>query len=152
MVDELEKEESKGFKVQDRRRFTDQGEAREEGGDDEQETVETGRSEESQAAHREAGTTDTEPSLGATLGDLPPINFSTFIISLSTQALMLLGEISDPETGVAQKDVAVAKQTIDIIAMLEEKCRGNLDENEERLLKEVLYNLRMRYVEAVRQK
>jgi hypothetical protein len=147
MGDELEKEEGKGFKVQDRRRFTEEGEARKEGGDDEQETVAASGGKESQpAAHREPGATDTE------LRDLPPINFSTFIISLSTQALMLLGEISDPETGVAQKDVAVAKQTIDIIAMLDEKCRGNLDDSEERLLKEVLYNLRMRYVEVVRQK
>ena len=148
MADELEKEEGKGFKVQDRRRFTEEGEAREKGNDDEQETVETepGGAKESQAAYGEAAAADTE------LRDLPPINFSTFVISLSTQALMLLGEISDPESGVAQKDVAVAKQTIDIIAMLDEKCRGNLDDSEERLLKEVLYNLRMRYVEAVRHK
>ncbi|MCY4441552.1 MAG: DUF1844 domain-containing protein, partial [Deltaproteobacteria bacterium] len=82
--------------------------------------------------------------------ELPSINFSTFIISLSTQALMHLGEMSNPVTGKLEKDVAVAKQTIDIIGMLGEKSKGNLDETEEQLVREVLYNLRMRYVEAVR--
>ena len=63
---------------------------------------------------------------------------------------MHLGEMSNPVTGEMEKDVSVAKQTIDIIGMLSEKSRGNLDENEEQLLREVLYNLRMSYVEAVR--
>ena len=63
---------------------------------------------------------------------------------------MHLGEMNNPVTGTVEKDVAVAKQTIDIIGMLGEKSKGNLDETEEQLLREVLYNLRMRYVEAVR--
>ena len=63
---------------------------------------------------------------------------------------MHLGEMSNPVTGEAEKDMAVAKQTIDIIGMLGEKSKGNLDESEEQLVREVLYNLRMRYVEAVR--
>ena len=63
---------------------------------------------------------------------------------------MHLGEMINPVTGKVEKDVAVAKQTIDIIGMLGEKSKGNLDETEEQLVQEVLYNLRMKYVEAVR--
>ena len=138
MAEETDTE--KGFKVQDKRRFTDEGEAREQPPAGEQpppETVTETRAEPvgDAAVHRD---------------ELPSIDFSTFIISLSTQALMHLGEMIDPVTGNVEKDVAVAKQTIDIIGMLSEKSRGNLDETEEQLVKEVLYNLRMRYVEAVR--
>lgn len=136
----------KGFKVHDRRRFTDEGEAREQ-----QPAGEPAPPEEQPPA--EAGAETRAVPVGDP-GDhrdeLPSIDFSTFIISLSTQALMHLGEMSDPVTGNVEKDVAVAKQTIDIIGMLSEKSRGNLDEAEEQLVKEVLYNLRMRYVEAVR--
>ena len=136
----------KGFKVHDRRRFTDEGEAREQ-----QPAGEPAPPEEQPPAEAGAETRAVpvgDP--GDQRDELPSIDFSTFIISLSTQALMHLGEMSDPVTGNVEKDVAVAKQTIDIIGMLSEKSRGNLDEAEEQLVKEVLYNLRMRYVEAVR--
>ena len=138
-----ETDTQKGFKVHDKRRFTDEGEAREqsEGPD------------EAAAGHRQDAETETPrepPAEASDRQDLPPIDFSTFIMSLSTQALMLLGEIGDPATGRVEKDVAVAKQTIDIIGMLSDKSKGNLDETEERLVQEILYNLRMRYVEAVR--
>ena len=138
-----ETDTQKGFKVHDKRRFTDEGEAREqsEGPD------------EAAAGHRQDSETETPtepPAEASDRQDLPPIDFSTFIMSLSTQALMLLGEIGDPATGRVEKDVAVAKQTIDIIGMLSDKSKGNLDETEERLVQEILYNLRMRYVEAVR--
>ena len=136
----------KGFKVHDRRRFTDEGEAREQ-----QPAGEPAPPEEQPPAEAGAETRAVPVGDPADRRDeLPSIDFSTFIISLSTQALMHLGEMSDPVTGNVEKDVAVAKQTIDIIGMLSEKSRGNLDEAEEQLVKEVLYNLRMRYVEAVR--
>jgi len=140
MTDETEA--PKGFKVSDRRRFTEEGEAREE--------------QEAPAEAAGEGPTDPDPApepareAGDPHEELPSINFPTFIISLSTQALMHLGEIGNPVTGKVEKDVAVAKQTIDIIGMLSEKSKGNLDENEEQLVREVLYNLRMKYVEAVR--
>jgi hypothetical protein len=83
---------------------------------------------------------------------LPEINFSTFIISLSTQALMHLGEIADPLSGKVNKDIPVAKQMIDIIGMLKDKTKGNLNAGEERLTEEILFDLRMKYVEAVKKK
>ena len=141
-MSEEETDAPKGFKVSDKRRFTEEGETR-----GEQETRE-----------EPAPRTEAEVQAGAEPAqqtpdrqeELPSVNFPTFIISLSTQALMHLGEIDNPVTGQVEKDVAVAKQTIDIIAMLSEKSKGNLDDTEEQLLKEVLYNLRMKYVEAVR--
>jgi hypothetical protein len=84
---------------------------------------------------------------------LPPVEFTTFVLSLSHSALMHLGEAPDPETGgVPQKNLLLARQTIDLIAMLEEKTKGNLTGDEERLLAQILFDLRMRYVEQSKTK
>jgi len=80
---------------------------------------------------------------------MPQIDFSTFILSLSTSALYHLGLIDDPQTGErGQPDLALASQTIDTLAILQEKTRGNLDDEEDRLLDSLLYELRMRFVEV----
>jgi hypothetical protein len=63
-----------------------------------------------------------------------------------------LGEIPNPLSGQAEKDISVGKQMIDIIGVLQEKTQGNLDQEEKKLMEEILYDLRMRYVEAVRKK
>ena len=76
------------------------------------------------------------------------ISFTHFILSLTTQALMHLGELPDPFTNERHNEPALAKQTIDLIAMLQEKTRGNLVPDEDRMMAEVLYDLRMRYVKA----
>jgi Domain of unknown function (DUF1844) len=78
---------------------------------------------------------------------LPHVDFATFIISLSHSALMHLGEAPDPDTGRVERNLPLARQSIDLIAMLEEKTRGNLGGEEERLIAQVLYDLRMRFVE-----
>lgn len=77
---------------------------------------------------------------------LPEVSFSTFVLSLNASALVHLGILEDPATGQKRKNLAVGKQTIDILALLEEKTRGNLTEDEEGLLKNLLYDLRMVYV------
>jgi len=77
------------------------------------------------------------------------INFTTFVMGLSTQALMHLGEIVEP--GAPQTpDLPAAKQMIDLLGVLREKTTGNLDAAEEQLLASMLYDLRMRYVEVSR--
>jgi len=81
-------------------------------------------------------------------GPLPEIDFTHFIFSLSTSALIQLGEIQDPFTQKAEKNLPLAKQTIDLIAMLEEKTKGNLTPEEGKIVEHVLYDLRMRYVKA----
>lgn len=77
----------------------------------------------------------------------PPINFSTFVLSLSSSAAMSLGGYQDPVSGHIPKNLEIAKQSIDILGIIQEKTRGNLTEDEEKLLDSALYELRMRYVE-----
>jgi len=77
---------------------------------------------------------------------LPEINFSTFVVSLNASALLHLGAIEDPATGKTNKDLTMAKQTIDILSMLGQKTTGNLTKDEENLLKNILYDLRIIYV------
>ena len=81
---------------------------------------------------------------------LPKINFSTFIFSLNSSALVQLGIIEDPATGKKEKNAPLAKQTIDLIGMLQEKTQGNLTEDESQLLVHVLYDLRMMYVKEMK--
>jgi hypothetical protein len=142
MAEEENKTEGKGFTVQDRRRFSDTGEARE--------SVEEAPA----AAHPQTPSGAAQNAEAAERRDepFPEINFSTFVVSLSTQALMHLGEIPNPATGNLEKDLPVAKQMIDIVGMLKDKTRGNLDNGEEKLIVDILFDLRMRYVEAVKHK
>jgi len=78
--------------------------------------------------------------------DYPPVNFTNFVISLSTSALFHFGDFPEYEGGKAEKNLPAAKQTIDILNMLNEKTKGNLDQNETNLIQGVLYELKMRYV------
>ncbi|HKA86643.1 MAG TPA: DUF1844 domain-containing protein [Haliangiales bacterium] len=85
---------------------------------------------------------------------LPDIDFATFVLSLASSVLVYLGESDGPEGDAGDKankgtiDLPLAKQTIDIMAMLQEKTKGNLTEAEDRLLAGVLYDLRIKYVDA----
>ena len=79
-----------------------------------------------------------------------PVDFSTFIVSLSTSALVHMGLVDDPYTKEKTKSLSQARQEVDILGMLEEKTRGNLNPQEKRLLEEILYELRLRFVEATR--
>ena len=80
--------------------------------------------------------------------NLPAVDFHTFVLSLGSSALLHLGELEHPDVGAPQKDLPLAKHTIDILVMLEEKTRGNLTPAEEKLIGSLLYDLRLRYVEA----
>ena len=77
---------------------------------------------------------------------LPEINFATFIFSLNHSVLVHLGVMDDPSTGKKARNLPIAKQTIDILGMLEEKTQGNLTEDEAKMLKSILYDLRMIYI------
>jgi len=78
--------------------------------------------------------------------DYPPISFTNFVLSLSTSALFHFGDFPDQEGGKTEKNLPAAKQTIDILDMLNEKTKGNLNENENQLIQSVLYELKLRYV------
>ena len=143
MAGEEGKQEGKGFTVQDRRRFSPEtGEPREDVADAPKES----------AAPPPSSDEKTDKASEPHYESLPEINFSTFIISLSTQALMHLGEIANPISGTVDADVPAAKQMIDLLAMLKEKTSGNLNPNEDRLVQDILFDLRMKYVEAVKKR
>ncbi len=80
----------------------------------------------------------------------PEITFASFLISLSSSAFIHLGDMADPVTGEVKKDLGLAKQTIDLLGLLREKTRNNLQEDEEKLFDHLLYDLRMRFVKETR--
>jgi Domain of unknown function (DUF1844) len=113
-----------GFSVTDRRIFAD-----EHG---------TSRIEETPSAPDGSASGATSP---------PPVDFHTFVLSLGSSALLHLGELERPGAEV-EKDLTLAKHTIDILAMLQQKTRGNLTPAEDKLIESLLYELRIRYVDA----
>lgn len=80
---------------------------------------------------------------------MPDVTFASFVLSLNTTALFHMGELPHPETGQKLVDLPLCKHTIETLAMLEEKSKGNLDRDEGELLTRVLYELKMRYVKLV---
>jgi hypothetical protein len=182
-----EDESSKGFKIQDRRRFSAEGELKPEfsGAEEpaaakpdaphpsghpspsagapasaeprqQQETAASGPQQaaaaQGYAAARSAASAESHLSeAGAAIGaEAGEISFGAFLISLSTEALVHLGEMADPSSGQEQRDLAMAQQLIDILGMLREKTRGNLEHDEQALLDAILFDLRMKYVEIAR--
>jgi len=96
----------------------------------------------------------TDADRQATAGDgasLPAIDFSTFVMSLSHSVLVNLGDAPDPE-GNRSSHLELARQTIDLLALLQEKTRNNLTGTEEHLLEQALYDLRVRFVEVSKAK
>jgi len=77
---------------------------------------------------------------------MPQVDFMTFIMSMNASALMNLGAIPDPVSGKSVKNVTMAKQTIDILGIIQEKTRGNLTDEEVKLLENVLHDLHLMYV------
>jgi len=130
--------DKKDFIVKDRRTFAK--------GDEETEIKEEKAEPAKEDAKTEKPEKASEPDKDTKDFQLPEINFATFIFSLNSSALMHLGVIEEPGTGKNVKNLPIAKQTIDILGMLEEKTRGNLTEDEEKMLKNILYDLRMIYI------
>jgi len=82
-------------------------------------------------------------------GELPEVDFSNFVLSLAATAMVQLGMVPDPETGQnVQPNLPIAQHTIDTLVLLQEKTTGNLDGEEEKLLESMIYELRLRFVEA----
>ena len=150
-----EEKQDQGFRVSDRRRFAgaESGEATQE--------KKSSEGDKKPPASQEAAGEKPDAAGQAAAGKKPKaekrekreeptalqeINFATFVISLSSSALIHLGIAPDPMTGEQKKELAIAKQTIDMLAMLQEKTRGNLTEEEAQLMESMLYDLRMRYV------
>ncbi len=136
-------EEKKDFVVKDRRMFTQDGDEKEEADVEKEEKAgpETDEEAARQESQEQATTGDQEEEV-----QFPEINFPTFVASLNASALLHLGVIEDPATSQKTKNLSMAKQTIDILSMLESKTEGNLTKEEENMLKNILYDLRILFV------
>jgi len=124
-----------GFVIKDKRIFAESGDAKTTEGQD------TSSSEIPKPIFPETSQSDNDKE-----PNYPPINFTNFVLSLSTSALFHFGDFPEQEDGKTQKNLPAAKQTIDILDMLNEKTKGNLNENEAQLIQGVLYELKLRYV------
>ncbi len=128
-------EEGRGFKIKDKRLFDRDGRPREEAKED------TAKKEEPKEEVRKESQERRIP--------LPPVTFSSLILSLTSSVLMHFGDVPDPNTGERKVDLELAKHGIDTIAMLKEKTKGNLTEDEQQMIDNILTELRLRYVKAV---
>ncbi len=130
------KDEENSFSVKDKRRFDEDGNKK-------------SAEEASPVVEQKEEVVEKVEASPAVEGDEavdPELNFSSFVMSLATQALMLMGEVPVPDNMPIKKDFKSAKQTIDIIKMLNQKTKGNLDSNEEHLVTEILHSLRMAFL------
>ncbi|WP_136805419.1 DUF1844 domain-containing protein [Desulfosediminicola flagellatus] len=79
---------------------------------------------------------------------MPEVTFSAFVMSLNTSVLYHLGEIKDPATGKTEINFDLARHAIDTLVMLEQKTKGNLSHDEEEMLKNIVYDVKLRFVKA----
>lgn len=153
-----ENNEEKGFVIKDRRMFDEEGKMREEEGHRETTTEaqkeapgketpsETKAEPKTESETPKVEKEETVKSGRDGQAQVPEMNFQNFVLSLYTSVIFSLGEVPDPASGEKKKDLQAAKQTIDLLGLLQEKTRGNLDESEKDLLEGVLSEARMRYV------
>lgn len=135
--------EDKGFTVKDRRFFQQPEEEKER-------LREASRLQDAAKEAYDAQSHKAAEAAGPkTEGPLPEISMASFIMSLGTSVFFHLGELPHPETGVSEKNLPLAKQTIDLLGLLREKTRNNLTTEEENMFDHLLYDLRMRYVKEI---
>jgi hypothetical protein len=126
----MSKEEEQGFVIRDKRGRGDESAA-------------------SESSHPAASSPapDSTQEAGHGHEPHPPVTFASFVFSLSTSALMLMGEQLDPRQGKIPVNLPQAKEIIDILSVLEAKTKGNLIQEEQAMLTDMLYALRMKYVD-----
>lgn len=144
-----ESSENKGFKVVDRRRFTEDGEER---SGSEAEAVSAPRMDPVPASSVAAPPPHAAPAAAEELDDEGEgIPFMAFVQSLAQQAMMQLGMMPWPHTNQKELQLEGARDTIDILALLKAKTKGNLKDEESQLLDAAIYELRMAWVEISKQ-
>jgi hypothetical protein len=132
-----------GFKVDDRRQFTAQGDPIVSGVES-AESVERKEDPPQPAQETSQEVEEQQPPAGEE--GQSEVDFAGFLLSLATSAMAYLGEVPDPASGSTTENLPAAKQMIDILSILQVKTKGNLEPDEERLLDNLLYELRMKYL------
>jgi hypothetical protein len=130
-----ENEDDGSFTINDKRHFTSEGDVRKETAE-QASKEQTSPSPDAGAPQGEEHRADTEER----------IDFPSYILTYYTQGLVLLGEVPNPYTGKKEENLEAARHTIDILTLLQDKTRGNLDREEQQLLDGVLYELRMKFM------
>ncbi len=147
MTSENETQKGKSFQVVDKRRFDAAGQER--GSEAEAQKPQQQPTSSSKPSQQEASDTATfTMSSAKTAEDTEPVGFTSFIMSLATQVLVQLGEMPPPQGMEIPIDLESARQTIDIMAMLQRRTKGNLSPDESRFMEEVLHSLRMSFINA----
>jgi len=143
-----DKETKEGFKVSDKRHFAvgENGKVTKRAEDEKAEKPAdtAGEAEKAEAQDIDLDSCECEEDYDK----LPPLDFASFVFSLSTSTMILLGILPDPTTKKMMKNLAMARQHIDLLGLLQEKTVGNLSKDEESFLQNALYDLRMKFVEA----
>lgn len=130
--------EEKDFKVVDKRRFTPEGEPSDVKGEVAQDSYAETKEAEKHGEPADMGKEPSEP--------LPSPDFTTLVVSMGASALMCLGGITDADSEKREKNLKLARHTIDMIEMLEEKTKGNLTSTESKVITDLLSDLKMRYI------
>ena len=135
----MEDSEDKGYTVKDRRylHLSEEEKAR---------LKEEAAAQEEGQAKAAAGEGQPDAAGAEPQVPLPDLTFGSFLVSLSSSAFICLGQIPDPNTGKQEKNLPLAKQTIDLLGVLRDKTRNNLTPEEENLFDHLLYDLRMAYI------
>lgn len=139
MKNDEDREEKKTFQVVDRRRFDSAGNSK-------AETAATSVGPEPRASETEKKPNSREFDMESSKQTESQVNFSSFVMSLATQAMVQLGQMSPPPGFDIPVDKEAGRGTIDILAMLQQKTVGNLSAEESKLLEEILHSLRVAYV------
>jgi hypothetical protein len=133
-------QEEQGFRVTDRRGFREDGESTAP-----EASEKTPEKPEDKPAGDSAAKSDEWPPKQEG-SSRPPIDFPSYILSYYTQGMVLLGEVPNPYTNKKEEDIESARHMIDILSMLQNKTKGNLNKDEQQLLESVMYELRMKYM------
>jgi hypothetical protein len=128
-------QEEQGFRITDKRGFKEDGEVRTPESTEKSEEKPAG---EQTSADKNASAQDQPPR--------PPVTFTSYVVGYYTQSMVFLGAVPNPYTNKKEEDLEAARQLIDILSMMEEKTKGNLTTEEQKLLEDVLYDLRMTFM------
>ena len=145
-----EEPEERGFVVSDKRLFRPSGDKIADAGTPVSAEPESRSGPDRAEAAAAAPPPPPQPEGGAAPGR-PAVDFASFVMMLTNNVMVFLGQVPSPISGQPQVDLEQAQHTIDIIMMLRQKTRGNLTQEEERLLQELLPQLQMAYVQARQQ-
>ena len=111
-------------------------------------TAEKEAAEKQQAESDDDQSGQSESAASAEEGAYPPASFEMLISSLATEAMMAMGQIPHPVTGQAEANLDQARYAIDLLEILQEKTKGNLDDQQDNALRDILHQLRMSYIAA----